>query len=139
MANRPKTQARTLVNSVAGTVLPIVQSAQGYALAVARTTKGILDAYPPVKAFVYTLGGAAAIPLAVFTTYGAATGAIVVGVAGTGVALVQGGFLAFGGFVLFWFLLGALIFAAISAFWFTVAYFAYQVAKRLEGSPQQTA
>ncbi|KAI8822367.1 uncharacterized protein EV422DRAFT_396002 [Fimicolochytrium jonesii] len=134
MAVQAKLQQSSLVQSVAGQVMPLISTAQSYAVTAISTSKAILDRYPPIKAFVYTLGGAAAVPLAVFTGYGAATGAVVLGVAGTGVAMVQGGFLAFGGFVLFWFLAGALIFSAIATFWFTLAYFAFQIAKRLEGS-----
>ncbi|KAI8817195.1 uncharacterized protein EV422DRAFT_542825 [Fimicolochytrium jonesii] len=134
MAVQAKLQQNSLVQSVTGSVMPYLQSAQSLAVSAIYTSKAILDRYPPVKAFVYTLGGAAAVPLAVFIGYGAATGAVVLGVAGTGVAMVQGGFLAFGGFFLFWWLAGALIFASIAAFWFTLAYFAFQLAKRFEGS-----
>ncbi|KND02001.1 uncharacterized protein SPPG_02507 [Spizellomyces punctatus DAOM BR117] len=138
MANQSKPQAAggisALVQSASGRVLPLISTAQSYAIATLSTSKAILDRYPPLKAFVYTLGGAAAVPLAVFTGYGAATGAVVLGVAGTAVTFVQGGFLAFGGFILFWFLAGAFVLASILTFWFTLAYFAFQVAKRLEGT-----
>ncbi|KAI9104830.1 hypothetical protein DFS34DRAFT_645527 [Phlyctochytrium arcticum] len=124
----------SLVQSAAGRLTPLIRSANYYAVSTLSTSKAVLDRYPPLKAFVYTLGGAAAVPLAVFTGYGVATGAVILGIAGTAVTFVQGGFLAFGGFVLFWFLAGALILASILTFWFTLAYFAYQVAKRLEGT-----
>ncbi len=51
---------------------------------------------------------------------------------GTGIAVVQGGFLAFGAFVLSWFLIAALVIACIVTFWFTLAYFALEVAKKIE-------
>ncbi|KAI8912357.1 hypothetical protein DFJ77DRAFT_468084 [Powellomyces hirtus] len=134
MAIQSKYQPTGLIQAVTSRAGPLMSTAQAYAGSALSTSKAILDRYPPLKAFVYTIGGASAIPLAVFTGYGAATGAMILGVAGTGVAMVQGGFLAFGGFVLFWFLAGAFILAAIATFWFTLAYFAYQVAKRIEGT-----
>ncbi|KAI8589298.1 hypothetical protein BDZ88DRAFT_418379 [Geranomyces variabilis] len=134
MAIQSKIQSTSLVQSITGRVGPALSTVQSYAGTALSTSKAILDRYPPVKAFVYTIAGASAVPIAIFTGYGAATGAMVLGVAGTGVAMVQGGFLAFGGFILFWFLAGAFILAAIATFWFTLAYFAYQVAKRLEGT-----
>jgi hypothetical protein len=51
------------------------------------------------------------IPITFFLGFGISSGAVILGVAGTGAAVVQGSFLALGGFCLFWFLVGSLIFA----------------------------
>ncbi|KAJ3086871.1 hypothetical protein HK102_012310 [Quaeritorhiza haematococci] len=112
---------------------PLVSTIKNYAVSSFVATKAILDKYPPIKAFVYTLGAASAVPVACFTGYGAVTLGGCLAVAGTGVTLVQGGIMAFGGFILFWFLAGALVLASIVTFWFTAAYFAFQVAKKIEG------
>ncbi|KAJ3186209.1 hypothetical protein HDU85_007649 [Gaertneriomyces sp. JEL0708] len=137
MANQSKPQPSAgfgaLVQSAAGRVMPLVGAAQSVALQTYTTSRAVLNKYPPLKAFVYTLAAASAIPVSVFTGYALSAGAVVFGVAGTGAALVQGGVLAFGGFFLFWFLAGAFILACIAAFWFSLAYFAYQIAKRIEG------
>ncbi|KAJ3015650.1 hypothetical protein HKX48_004439 [Thoreauomyces humboldtii] len=133
MAIQSKVVSNSYYQQVVGTAGPMLSTLQAYTGSAISTSKAILDRYPPVKAFVYTIGATAAVPLAVFTGYGAATGAMVLGVAGTGVAMFQGGFLAFGAFWLAWWLLAALVIAAIVTFWFTLAYFAFQVAKRLEG------
>jgi hypothetical protein len=42
----------------------------------------VMQKYPPVKAFVYALAGASALPLAVFAGFVAVTAAVVLGVAG---------------------------------------------------------
>ncbi|KAJ3101374.1 hypothetical protein HDU96_009997 [Phlyctochytrium bullatum] len=118
----------------AESVLPLLSAAQTYAVAAAGYSKAVLDRYPPLKAFVYTLAGTSAIPLAVFLAYSAIVLSICLAVAGTGIAFVQGGFMVFGGFVLFWFLAGAFIFTSIATFWFTAAYFAYKVAQAIDRS-----
>ncbi|KAJ3309018.1 hypothetical protein HDU76_003749 [Blyttiomyces sp. JEL0837] len=114
-------------------IMPIANSAKDLAVAGLVTSKAVLDKYPPIKAFVYTLAATSAIPLAVFAGFAGATLTGALAVAGTGVAVVQGGFLAFGGFILFFFLAGAFIVTSIATFWFTAAYFAFQVAKSIEG------
>ena len=117
---------------------PLVVSAKNAALSTATTAKDvsftvfsfftkILDKYPPVKACVYSLAGLCAVPLAVFTGYAGLVAAVLFTIAGTIIAITQGSFLAFGAFVLFWFLVGALILASIVTFWFTSGYFALQV------------
>jgi hypothetical protein len=53
------------------------------------------------------------------------------GIAATGVAIAQGIALAFGGFFLFWWLVGALFFAGLATFWFTAGYFGLKTAKKL--------
>ena len=119
-------------------ISPIVSSAKTAAVSTATQLKqnslatvlffkGLLDKYPPLKAFVYTLAGAAALPVAVFTGYGLITGASLLSIAATIIGITQGGFLALGAFILFWFLAGALGLALILTFWFTVSYFALQV------------
>ncbi|KAJ3193377.1 hypothetical protein HK101_004931 [Irineochytrium annulatum] len=115
-------------------VMPIWNTAYLYGAYGAGAAKSVLDKYPPVKAFVYTLGATSAFPLLCFGGFATATLAGCVAVAGTGVAFVQGGFLLFGGFFAFWFLLGSFIFTCFASFWFTMSYFALQVAKRIEGS-----
>jgi hypothetical protein len=71
------------------------------------------------------------IPLTFFLGFAITSGAIVLGVAGTWFALVQGAFLAIGGFTLFWFLVGAVGFAGLATFWFSAAYFGLETAKKL--------
>jgi hypothetical protein len=134
----PKTELLTYAHVAQEKISPYVTSAKSAAVNSALTAKdyvlgiavffhALLDKYPPLKAFVYTLFGAAALPLAVFGGYGLITGGVILTIAATVIGIVQGGFLAFGAFVLFWFLLGALAVASIAAFWFTVSYFSFQV------------
>jgi hypothetical protein len=137
----PKLQETTFIsyaNAAGQKLSPYVNTAKSAAVHTAVTAKDVtvstvfffkelLDRYPPIKAFVYTLAGASALPLAVFTGYGLITGAIILTIAATIIGITQGGFLAFGAFVLFWFLMGALLLASILTFWFTVSYFALQV------------
>lgn len=134
----PKTELLTYAHVAHEKISPYVTSAKSAAVNSALTAKdyvlgiavffnALLDKYPPLKAFVYTLFGAAALPLAVFGGYGLITGGVILTIAATVIGIVQGGFLAFGAFVLFWFLLGALAIASIAAFWFTVSYFSFQV------------
>ncbi|KAJ3200850.1 hypothetical protein HDU67_001763 [Dinochytrium kinnereticum] len=113
---------------------PVASAAHGYASTAASFAKAFLDKYPPIKAFVYTLAGTSAVPLAVFLGWAGIVLTICLAIAGTGVAFVQGGFMVFGGFILFWFLAGAFIFTAIATFWFTAAYFAYKVAQAIDRS-----
>ena len=42
----------------------------------------MMEKYPPIKAFVYTLAGASAVPLTVFAGFALATTAVVLGIAG---------------------------------------------------------
>ncbi len=134
----PKTELLTYAHVAQEKISPYVSSAKSAAVHSAVTAKdfvvgiaffftALLDKYPPLKAFVYTLLGAAALPLAVFGGYGLITGGVILTIAATIVGIVQGGFLAFGAFVLFWFLIGALALASIATFWFTVSYFSFQV------------
>ncbi|RKO83189.1 hypothetical protein BDK51DRAFT_25878 [Blyttiomyces helicus] len=122
----------SLFNQTSSALRPYVGMAHEGVMQAIATGKTVLDRYPPIKSFVYTLGAASAIPVAVFTGYAATSGTIIVSIAGTWVAFVQGGFLLFGAFFLFWWLLGAFIVACISSFWFTMAYLAFQVGKRIE-------
>jgi hypothetical protein len=69
--------------------------------------------------------------LTIFLGFAGFSGAIVFGIAGTGAAIVQGLALAFGGFFLFWWLVGALFFAGLATFWFTAGYFGLKTAKKL--------
>lgn len=95
----------------------------------------LLTVTPPhsLQAFVYTLVSASAVPVACFSGYVAMTGGGVLAVASTGAAMVQAGFMAFGAFAVSWFLLGAFILASVLTFWFTLAWVAFQLAKKLEG------
>ncbi|KAJ3408498.1 hypothetical protein HDV05_004957 [Chytridiales sp. JEL 0842] len=117
-----------------GAVTPYAVAAQQTVVNTVIAAKAILDKYPPLKAFVYTLAATSAFPLSVFLGFALMTLMGCLAVAGTGVAFVQGGFLVFAGFVLFWFLAGSFIITSIATFWFTVAYFAFQVAKKIEKS-----
>ena len=135
----PKTQVQqTYAQAVQENLTPLVSTDKNAAVSMVGTVKegvttaayavkNLLDKYPPLKAFVYTLAGAAAVPLAVFTGYGLLTAAVMLTIAAVIIGLAQGGFLAFGGFVLFWFLAGAVAVACILTFWFTLSYFALQV------------
>lgn len=95
--------------------MPVVAKAKASAVTSFKQSQQVVEQYPPLKAFVVALAALSAIPLAIFLAFGATTGAVVLGIAGTGVALVQGSLLAFGGFFLFWFLIGALFFAGIAS------------------------
>ncbi|KAI8849568.1 hypothetical protein BC829DRAFT_184319 [Chytridium lagenaria] len=63
-------------------VAPIVLAAQSYAMTAIMFLKAFLDKYPPVKAFVYTLAGTSAIPLAVFIGWSAVVLGICLAIAG---------------------------------------------------------
>jgi hypothetical protein len=58
-------------------------------------------------------------------------GAVVLSVAGTTAAVVQGSLLAFGGFWLSVWICGAAIGSAIVCFWFAAAFFGLKTAKKL--------
>jgi hypothetical protein len=60
-----------------------------------------------------------------------ASGSVVLSVAGTSAAVIQGSLLAFGGFWLFVWICGAGIGSAIVCFWFAAAYFGFKTAKKL--------
>ncbi len=68
--------------AVSNQIVPLVSKATGYASVALKTSKAVLDKYPPVKAFVYTLAGASAVPVAVFTGYAATSLGGVLAVAG---------------------------------------------------------
>lgn len=72
-----------------------------------------------------------AIPLAIFVGVSMASGTVVFATAGTGIALVQGSIMAFGGFILSFWLVGALIFAGLATSWFVAGYFGIKAAKKL--------
>ncbi|KAI9330348.1 hypothetical protein DFJ73DRAFT_800078 [Zopfochytrium polystomum] len=126
------TTVHSTVDAAIRQITPIAVVAKDYTFAAAGVAKSILDRYPPLKVFVYTLTATSAIPLAVFFGYLAITLAICLSIAGTGVALVQGGFALFAGFVLFWFLAGAFVLTCIVTFWLTAGYLAFQAAKAVE-------
>jgi hypothetical protein len=71
------------------------------------------------------------VPISIFLAFIGVSGGIGLAVAGTGIAIVQGIAFAFGAFVLFWWLLGALFFAGLVTIWFTVGYFGLKTAKKL--------
>ena len=96
------------------------------------------------KAFAISLALFSLIPITFFLGFVISSGAVILGIAGTGAAVVQGSFFALFSFFLFWFLVGALIFAGlhsdctktflllgISTFWFSVGYFGLQTAKKV--------
>ena len=132
-ANAAHEKLTPYISSAKTTAVKTAVSAKDALLSTLAFFKDILEKYPPVKAFIYTLAGAAALPVAVFTGYGLVTGAILFTIAATIIGVTQGGFLAFGAFILFWFLVGALIVASIATFVFTGSYFALQVCTRAFG------
>ncbi|KAJ3311264.1 hypothetical protein HDV04_004173 [Boothiomyces sp. JEL0838] len=110
---------------------PIVIGAKDAAISSYQTTVKILDRYPPLKAFVVSLALFSSVPISFFLGFAGISAAIILGVAGTGVVVVQGTLLAFGAFFLFWWLLGALFFAGLATFWFSAGYFGLKTAKKL--------
>ncbi|KAJ3272818.1 hypothetical protein HDV01_005246 [Terramyces sp. JEL0728] len=110
---------------------PVVVGARDAAISSYQTTVKVLDRYPPLKAFVVSLALFSSVPISFFLGFAGVSGAIVLGVAGTGIVLVQGTLLAFGAFFLFWWLLGALFFAGLATFWFSAGYFGLKTAKKL--------
>ncbi|KAI8805272.1 hypothetical protein BJ742DRAFT_820733 [Cladochytrium replicatum] len=124
----------SMVSDASQKVGPALAAAKDYAVSTALSAHAFLGKYPPLKIFVYSVAATSAIPVATFVGFTSLTLGACMAVAGTGVALVQGGFLAFSGFVLFWFLAGAFILACIATFWLSAIYFAFQVGKRLENS-----
>ncbi|KAI9366859.1 hypothetical protein DFJ73DRAFT_772022 [Zopfochytrium polystomum] len=118
-------------------VTPIAVGIKDLTFTTARLAKGVLDRYPLLKAFVYTLTATSAVPIATFVGFLAVTLAVCLSVAGTGVVLVQGGFTVVAGFVLFWFLAGAFVLTCIATFWLTAGYVAYQGAKAIDRASSQ--
>ena len=112
-------------------VVPAIEKTKTVAVQGFSSFVALLDRYPPLKAFVIALVLFASVPLSIFAGFALTSGAIVFGTAATGFAVVQGGLLAFGGFFLFWFLLGALFFAGLASFWFSAGYFGLSAAKKL--------
>ncbi|KAJ3321075.1 hypothetical protein HDV06_004633 [Boothiomyces sp. JEL0866] len=111
---------------------PIVVGAKDVAISSYQTTistsKGIQSL---TLAFVVSLALFSSVPISFFLGFAGISGAIILGVAGTGVVVVQGTLLAFGAFFLFWWLLGALFFAGLATFWFSAGYFGLKTAKKL--------
>ncbi|KAL2915193.1 hypothetical protein HK105_205300 [Polyrhizophydium stewartii] len=137
MAILSKPQSALITLSSWGTaaqqrIVPLAVATKDAAVTSVLYSKAVLDRYPPLKAFVLALAAFSAVPVAVFVGFGTATGAVVLGVAGTGAAMAQGTMLAVASFVLFWFLLGALFFAGLTAFWFSAGYFGLKVVRKLQ-------
>ncbi|KAI8928582.1 hypothetical protein BC831DRAFT_509925 [Entophlyctis helioformis] len=131
MAILPKPQSAlisvaTWSHSAQQKVGPALEQARQAAIASLKYTQAVLKRYPPLMAFLVAIVLFSAIPLGTFAAFGLTSGAIVLGTAGTGVAIVQGSLLAIAGFFLFWFLLGALFFAGLTTFWFSAAYLGYK-------------
>ncbi|KAJ3133940.1 hypothetical protein HK100_004010 [Physocladia obscura] len=107
----------------------VFHKASDFANTGATAIKQILDRYPPLKAFALSFTATSALPVGVFA---AITGSAFLGgiaVAGTLFALFQGFVLAAAGFVLFWFLLGALVFSGVVGGSVAVVYFGLHIAK----------
>ncbi|TPX41971.1 hypothetical protein SeMB42_g03117 [Synchytrium endobioticum] len=127
MVQKPVHDTKSALERYRAQVVPIVHALRDYAKAVFHYVVRMVDEYPPLKAFMYSLAASSAIPLAVFAGYSTITFLGAGAVAVTGLALVQGGFVLFGAFWLFWFLLGSVAVALITTFWFTLAYTGYKV------------
>ena len=115
------------VSSAKDAAVSTAMSAKDIFLSVAFFSKGLIDKYPPLKAFVYTLSASCALPLAVFIGYGLITGTIILTIASAVAGITQGGFLALGAFSIFWFLMAGFLLASVVTFWFTIGYFVLQV------------
>ncbi|KAI8805466.1 hypothetical protein BJ742DRAFT_407857 [Cladochytrium replicatum] len=123
-----------IVGDASKRVVPMFSAAKDYTLNAARMFHTFLGKYPPLKMFVYSVVATSAIPIATFIGFTSLTLGGTLAFAGTGVALVQGGILAFCGFILFWFLVGAFILACIASFWLCAIWLALQIGKRVEES-----
>lgn len=126
-ANAAQEKLVPYVSSAKEAAVSTAVSAKDVVISLALFSKGLLDKYPPVKAFIYTLSASCALPLAVFIGYGLITGTIILTIASAIAGITQGGFLALGAFSVFWFLMGGLLLASIVTFWFTIGYFVLQV------------
>jgi gas vesicle protein len=94
---------------------------------IREEVKAILDKYPPVKVFVYSFAGAAALPFAVFVAAALMLAIFMLTIAIIIMGAIQSGFFALGGFILFWFLCGAVGIASFLTFWFSLGYFTLEV------------
>jgi hypothetical protein len=126
-ANAAQEKLSPYVSSVKQVATVTVVSVRDVVQSSCSTFQTVLDKYPPVKAFFYSFAAVSALPLAFFACFVFITGAILLTIGSTFFAITQGSFMAFGAFVLFWFLLAALVAASIGSFWFTTGYFAFQV------------
>ncbi|KAJ3204873.1 hypothetical protein HDU83_005047 [Entophlyctis luteolus] len=107
----------------------MLNKATGYATTGYAAIREVLDRYPPLKAFAYTLLAASVFPLAVFASITGSTFLGAIAAAGTCVAVFQGIVFAVAGFVLFWFLLGALAISGLVGVSAALAVFAVNMAK----------
>ncbi|KAJ3127271.1 hypothetical protein HK098_006545 [Nowakowskiella sp. JEL0407] len=119
------------IESVQQHLAPYVAGVQIYSTTLFEFLRYGLEKYPALKTFLIALGGASAIPILTFLGFTGITLGSCLAIAGTIIAIIQGGIILFSSFVLFWFLLGAAIFAGFCAFWFSVAYFAVNLAKKV--------
>ena len=119
--------------TVYATLKPYVTKATQVSTHLAHQANTFLQRYPPLKAFAYSVAATSAIPVSLFAGYATSTLGGLSFIAGTTVTLIETGFLAFGAFVLSWFLLAAFVLSAIFTFWFSVVYFSYSVLKKIEG------
>ncbi len=126
-ANKAQERIVPYVSSAKEAAVSTAVSAKDVAISLVLFAKGLLDKYPPVKAFIYTLSAFCALPVAMFIGYGLITGTIILTLASAIVGITQGGFLAVGAFSIFWFLMGGLFLASFVTFWFTIGYFVLQV------------
>jgi hypothetical protein len=72
-----------------------------------------------------------AIPVLIFLSFVGTSAAVLLGIAGTSIFVVQGSVMAFAGFFLFWWLLGGLFLASVVTFWFTAGYFGFTTVNKL--------
>ncbi|KAJ3253236.1 hypothetical protein HK104_007283 [Borealophlyctis nickersoniae] len=128
--------AVSVVNRTKEMMAPVVSTVSGYTGWMIGVSRELMERFPPLKCFVYTMAAASAVPVSVFLGYGAATGSVVLGVAGTIVTVVQGFILAIGAFFLFWWLLGAFAVACVTTFWFSGGYLVYSAYKRIQPTIQ---
>ncbi|KAK5672974.1 hypothetical protein BDV3_004329 [Batrachochytrium dendrobatidis] len=82
-----------------------------------------LDKNPPLKAFCIALLAFSAIPLGAFIFFAVVTGLIILGIAGTGVAVVHGGLVVVAGLALTACISVGVFLAAVVTFCFSTAYF----------------
>ena len=131
MAISHKPTPTSFFQQVTGHVVPAYQQAKRTTTTAVTGFGSVLESYPVLKAFVFTMGATSAVPLIIFAMVTLSGGAFVLGLAGSTVALVQGSFLALSSFVLSFFLLGSLAVASIATFWFAAGYFGLSVVKQL--------
>ncbi|KAJ1560952.1 hypothetical protein HK096_006596, partial [Nowakowskiella sp. JEL0078] len=92
MAISKKSTISSSVQIVHDNLIPVMSFFKIYAVSIVSVFDHFTRKYPPLKAFFLSLGGAAAIPIAVFSIFTAFTLGFCLAIAGMVIALVQGGF-----------------------------------------------